>query len=1042
MNLARTSVNNPVAANILMIAIILLGLTALVRIPREFIPNISFNMAIILTPYPGVSPEEIEKLITIKIEDEIEDVDKIDFISSKSTEGQSTIFIRFEDMSDTDFKFIIQDLRSEVDSTNDLPEDAEDPIVLELATGEMVPVVFVTLSGNLPERELKNIADDMKDRFLEIHNIAKVELEGIREREIWVEVDPERAYSYGFSLEKVINALKATNINVPAGTVDIGRSEYIVRTMGEYARPDDLSKVIIQTDPSGYHVRIGNIAKIKDTFEKPRTFSFLNGKPGITLNLSKKSEGNTITIVNEVKEIVSDFKSRIPPQCDITLTNDSSVQIKDALGKLSINAILGMLMVITLLYLFLGWRNALFAAMGLPVSLLCTFIFMQTVGQSLNTSSLFALMMVIGIIVDDAIVIIENSFRYMQKGMKPKDAAVIGTMEVAAPVFTACLTTIAAFLPLMLLPDVMGKFLRVVPIVVCLSLTASLGEAFLILPAHISEWSSSKPRSKRRHQLINRFRRVYARYLVKVLRKRYWFTGGVMALIFMCFILLTSGAIDKELFITEEVSQFYINVHMPAGTNIYATNKTLSEIERKVMSLPKKEVSAIVTSPGKLITMQEWNFDTSVGQIMVDLVDKEYRKRSMDEIISDVRSRLQDIPGIKSFDFHKVRGGPPTPKDVELKVQGKYFNKLNQIAGRIGNKLSTINGVYDIADDFRPGKKDIKIYIDEEKAAIYGLDVYQISMAIRNAYEGKVATVYREGDDEIDVVVKYHQQAVKSVEDVENIKIATASGEMIPFRNFATIKVEPGYTFIRRYKQERAITVTASVDRKVNSLEQVDKSLKQEIKKILNLFPDYKVRFESIFAEFQQYQTMLMQLFLLGVFLIYFILGTQFKSYLQPIIILFAIPFAFLGAIIGLLLTALFTAAKPTFSIITIYGVIGLAGIAVNDAIVMVTFINNARAKGVNRYRSIIQSGRLRIRPIILTSITTMSGVFPMMIGLGGKSEIWAPMASTIFFGLACATLLTLFIIPCLYTIIVDDLIRWLKKLWEKLAKRYSPLFS
>ncbi|MCK5514888.1 MAG: efflux RND transporter permease subunit, partial [Deltaproteobacteria bacterium] len=707
MNLARTSVNNPVAANILMIAIILLGLTALVRLPREFLPNISFNMAIILTPYPGVSPEEIEKLITIKIEDEIEDVDKIDFISSKSTEGQSTIFIRFEDMSDTDFKFIIQDLRSEVDSTNDLPEDAEDPIVLELATGEMVPVVFVTLSGNLPERELKNIADDMKDRFLEIHNIAKVELEGIREREIWVEVDPERAYSYGFSLEKVINALKATNINVPAGTVDIGRSEYIVRTMGEYARPDDLSKVIIQTDPSGYHVKIGSIAKIKDTFEKPRTFSFLNGKPGITLNLSKKSEGNTITIVDEVKEIVSDFKSSIPPQCDITLTNDSSVQIKDALGKLSINAILGMLMVITLLYLFLGWRNALFAALGLPVSLLCTFIFMQSVGQSLNTSSLFALMMVIGIIVDDAIVIIENSFRYIQQGMKPKDAAVIGTMEVAAPVFTACLTTIAAFLPLMLLPDVMGKFLRVVPIVVCLALTASLGEAFLILPAHISEWGSSKSRSKRRHQLINRFRRVYARYLVKVLRKRYWFSGGVMALVFMCFILLTSGAIDKELFITEEVSQFYINVHMPAGTNIYATNKTLSEIERKVMSLPKKEVSAIVTSPGKLITMQEWNFNTSVGQIMVDLVDKEYRKRSMDEIISDIRSRLQDIPGIKSFDFKKVRGGPPTPKDVELKVQGKYFNKLNQIAGRIENKLSTINGVYDIADDFRPGKKDI-----------------------------------------------------------------------------------------------------------------------------------------------------------------------------------------------------------------------------------------------------------------------------------------------------------------------------------------------
>ena len=805
--------------------------------------------------------------------------------------------------------------------------------------------------------------------------------------------------------------------------------------MGEYATAEDLAQVIVQTDPAGYHVKVGTIAQVKDTFEKPRSFSFLNSKPGITLNLSKKSEGNTIAIVKEVEEVVSEFRKQLPPDCDIALTNDSSIQIKDALGKLTLNAILGMLMVITLLYLFLGWRNALFAALGLPVAMLCTFIFMEAVGQSLNTSSLFALMMVVGIIVDDAIIIIENSYRYMNQGMKPQDAAVKGTMEVAAPVFTACLTTIAAFLPLMLLPDVMGKFLRVVPIVVCLSLTASLGEAFLILPAHISEWSGTTMRSKKRHRFINRLRRAYSRRLVKVLRRRYWFSGGVVGVILLSIVLLTSKVIDKELFITEEVSQFYIDVHMPAGTNIYATNKVLSEIERRVMSLPPQEVSAVVTSPGKLITKREWLFETSVGQIMVDLVDKDYRTRSMDEIISDIRARCNDIPGIKSIDFTKLKGGPPTPRDVELKVQGKHFNILEQIAARIKAMLANTEGVYDISDDFHTGKKDIKIYINEEKAAIYGLDVYQISMAIRNAYEGKVATVFREGDEEIDVIVKYQPQAVQNVEDIEHLKIATSSGELIPFRNFATIKVEPGYTAIRRHKQERTITITASVDRGKTSLQKVDTSLQDEMDTILTLFPGYKVRFESIFAEFRKYQTLLLQLFALGIFLIYFILGTQFKSYLQPLIILFAIPFAFLGAVVGLLLTALFTASKPTFSIITLYGIVGLAGIAVNDAIVMVTFINNARGQRSNRWRSIIQSGRLRLRPIILTSITTMSGVFPMAVGLGGKSEIWAPMASTIFFGLGCATVLTLFIIPCLYTIIVDDAIQWLSTLWRRMAK-------
>jgi multidrug efflux pump subunit AcrB len=835
-------------------------------------------------------------------------------------------------------------------------------------------------------------------------------------------------YSYGFSLDRVANALGATNLNMPAGTLDINRSEYVVRTMGEYARPDDLSKVIVQMDPSGHHVKVGNIAQIKDTFEKPRSFSFLNGKPGITLKLSKKSEGSTIAIVDEAKKIASEFKSKLPPGCDITLTNDSSTQIRDALGKLSTNAILGMLMVITLLYLFLGWRNALFAALGLPLALLCTFIFMQGIGQSLNTSSLFALMMVVGIIVDDAIVIIENSFRYMQQGLKPKEATIIGTMEVAAPVFTACLTTIAAFLPLMLLPDIMGKFLRVVPIVVSLSITASLFEAFLILPAHISEWSSSKPQSKRRHRLINRLRRVYARHLVMVLRKRYWFSGGVMALIIISIILLMSEAVNKDLFQSEEVSQFYVNVQMPGGTNIYTTSKALSEIERKVMSIPGKEISALVTSPGMMVGEQEWTFDTSVGQIMVDLVDNQYRQRTMDEIISDIRPRLQDIPGIKSIDFRKLRAGPPTPRDVELRVQGKYFSTLEQITARVERKLSTIKGVYDIGNDFHTGKKDIKIYINEEKAALYGLDVYQISMAVRNAYEGKVATVFREGDEEIDVIVKYQQQSVKSVKDVENLKIATVSGDLIPFRNFATVKVEPGYTSIRRYKQERAITVTASVDREINSLERVDKIINQENKEILKLFPDYKIGSESIFREFKRYQWQLIQLLGLGILLIYFILGTQFKSYFQPLIVIFAIPFAFLGAMIGIFLTGLATVSKPVFSIITLYGIVGLAGIAVNDAIVMVTFINNARAKGVKRWRSIIQSGRLRLRAIILTSVTTMFGVFPMMLGLGGKSETWAPMASTIFFGLGCATLLTLFIIPSLYTIIIDDIGGWLRR--------------
>jgi multidrug efflux pump subunit AcrB len=484
------------------------------------------------------------------------------------------------------------------------------------------------------------------------------------------------------------------------------------------------------------------------------------------------------------------------------------------------------------------------------------------------------------------------------------------------------------------------------------------------------------------------------------------------------------------------MAQFYVDVKMPAGTNIYTTNDALLELERRIMKPPIKEIAVMVTSPGKRITEREWVIAKSGGQIMIEVVEKKYRNRSIKEIIKEVRKRCEGVTGVESIDFKQFRGGPPTPRDIELKVQGKYLDTLEEIVARIEDELANTKGVFDISNDFSKGKNDVKIYINEDKAALYGLDVYQISMAIRNAYEGAVATIFREGDDEVDVVVKYQEKAVKSIEDIRNLKIATTDGDLIPFRNIATLKIEPGYDAIRRYKQERVITVTAAVDRELNSLEKVDKSLRKEIDEILSQFPGYKVRFESIFEEFQKYMIMLIQLFILGVFLIYFILGTQFKSYIQPIIILFAIPFAFLGAIVGVLLTGLFTATKPIFSLVVFYGIIGLAGIAVNDAIVMVTFINNARAKGVRRWKSIIQSGRLRLRAIILTSVTTMFGVFPMVIGLGGKSEIWAPMASTIFFGLACATLLTLFIIPCLYSIIIDDISGWIRRQWERIVNR------
>ncbi len=1018
MSLARISVNNPVTVNTIMFTIIVLGLYCLWRLPQEFMPDVSLNMALLVTVYPGTSPEDVEKLITIPLEDEIKDVKNIDFIMSNSSEGQSTVFIRFEEMSDDEFNIVLQNLRSAVDGVDDLPEDAEEPEILEIETAEMTPTIQATITGDLSPEALIELGNEFKDRLLEIDHIGKLEVTGVRDREIWVKVDPDRMYGHGLSIEQIAHALKATNFNMPGGRLEVGDSEFLIRSVGEYESVSAIRDVIVRSDPGGTHTTIRRIATVEDTHERPRDLSFFNRKPGVTFNISKKKEGHTIAMVDQIKEIARTFeKNRLPEGARVLITNDSSIQIRDAIGKLTTNALMGTVFVVVLLCLFVGWRNALFAGIGVPVSLMCTFVFIDITGGSLNTSSLFGLMMVIGIIVDDAIVIIENCYRYLNMGLSPREAAVAGTEEVMSPVFAACLTTIAAFSPLMLMPDIIGKFLRVVPVVVCLALVASLLEAFCILPSHIADWSRPERLNRKRESIIGRAKTIYTGHLVFALKRRYVFVGAVAALFAGCIGLLGFGIIQKDMFKMEEISQFYINVHMPEGTSIEKTLDTLRDVENTVLSAVKpEELSAYVTNAGMMITQDEWVMSTSVGHVMVDLVESDKRERSIDDIIRTCRSRLDSVAGPLSVGFRKIRGGPPISPDVEVKVVGKYLPEIRQAAEAVRGRLENIPGVYDIKDDLDFGKKELKIYIDEDKAALYGLDFSRIANSIRNAYDGKVATVFREGDEEIDIVVKFDPAFVKEIEDIENIKIPTPRGDFVPFRNLGSLKLEPGFTKIRHFKRERAVTVSAYVDEKVNNIVTVNQLLKKQAGRIMKAFPQCRLRFEGAFREMREAFSSLWQLFVFGLFFIYIILGAQFKSYAQPFIILLTIPFAFIGAVAALIFS------NSPFSIIVLYGFVGLAGIAVNDAIVMISFINNARARGAGRWRSIIEAGRLRLRPIILTSVTTMFGVMPMALGLGGKSEIWAPMANTLFWGLGFATFLTLFILPGVYTVIVDDL--------------------
>ena len=1027
MWLAKLSVRNPVLVNMLMILVIVTGTYSLVTLPQELMPNIAFNWVFIITNYFGAGPEEIEKLITIPIEDEIFDVDDIESITSESGEDGSFISVKFKNISAEQFFRRLQDLKSEVDQV-DLPEDAETPIVWDFGSSDFMPMISVVLHGDMPEAEMKKIAEDMRDDILDVKNVAKVELGGVREREVWVEVDPDKLIGYQISLSQVIDALSAKNLDLTGGSVDIGRSEYVIRTKEEFNDPEEVKDVIIRSNRHGGSIRVSDMATVTDTFEEPEILSRLNGKPAVTLSVSKRQQGNSIGIIDEIKSIVDEYREHVPENVQIAWTNDSSIYIRDILHTLENNALIGMILVIIILYLFLGWRNALIVAIGIPVTFMFTFAFMKFTGRSFNGNSLFGLVMVLGIIVDDAIIIIENCYRYMQKGLSPVRAAVVGTKEVAFPVLATILTTVAAFLPLMLLPGIVGKFMRIVPIIVSLALVASLFEALIVLPSHFADWSRMPKHDKKNHAHIrfNRIRRMYSRLLTKMLRRRYW----AMAAIIVVF-LLSLGMIPLvgvQMFHGEEISQFFVLITTPEGTNLEAMDEIVRQVEEQALSLPEGEVETVVANIGLMQTETDWYFRPSVGQLILDLVDRRDRDRSLDEIIADLRQRTENISGINSIEFSKISSGPPIGAPVEVKVKGKYLDELVEVSELVKDELRQMDGVFDIKDDFIEGKKELHIEVDEDKAALHNLSVAQIAMNVRYAFEGVTATILRDGDEEVDVVVKFPESSQQQISDIENMMILSPTGTLIPFRDVAKIRIETGFAAIKRFDRDRAITVSADVDNNTTSSVEVNRALIERFQDISERYPGYRLDFGGEFKEFQETFTNIGILFLIGIILIYMILGGQFRSFGQPLIILISVPFAFIGAMISLIV------GGYPISVTVLFGVVALAGVAVNDALVLITFINNARERGLSRWKSIKLAGVTRMRPVLLTSITTICGLFPMAVGLGGKSADWAPLANTIVWGLAFATILTLFFIPALYAI-VDDILAWRKKDKDKVFR-------
>ncbi len=1012
MSIARFSVKNPVLVNMITIAVLVLGIVYAMKLNREVFPSISYGYIVIVTSYPGASPEEVENIVTTPFEDEIADVDGIKKLESVSREGVSTIIIQAEsDVEGMKLDQLMNDIKNEADKVTDLPADVGDPEFLKISAE--FPVVTVAISGNVPEETLRAASERLKTKFELVDGVGTVDRFGYRDREMWVSVDPRRLEATNLSLAEVIVAIKKRNLNIPGGTFDQGRKEILIRTIGETKDARDLEDVVVRSLPTGM-VRVGDIAEVTETFKKPEVIGRINGKPSINLMVSKKADGDVIDIVEEIKSLVDEEKTLVPEGVEIVLVQDFAKYVDRRQGTLLKDGLLGLVLIVLTMVLMLDVWISFWAAVSIPFTFLITVIVMYFMGLTMNLLSMFGLILALGEVADNAIVISENYFRYRELGYSPEDAAVLGTKEVAVPVAASKLTNIASFLPFLFTIGIVGKFLRIIPEVAITCFLVSWFQAFFILPSNLNQFVKYeiKTTQKEFRGWFLTVRDYYGKILRYCLTRRYRIFFGLIgvAVATIIFAALTMEFVWAG---KSRAETFMIDVYNPVNTNLAETDRVMKEVEKCVMEIPPEELESLVTNVGSVQSETAPQYGTYLGQIYVELTEFGYTERDTEETINSLRDKVSRIPGPTSVSLWSPQGGPPTGKPVSVEIRGNDYTVLERLAAEVANKLKTEKGVKDIDTNYRKGKDEIKIVIDEHKARSLGLDVATIATEIRNAFYGGDAGNIRRGDEKISIIVKYNEH-FKNPNYLMNFSVLNPSGQRVPIKSAADISYGEGVFKIYHSERKRTVTVTADIVRGETTSTTVNKALIKEFGTASKVYPGYVYNYTGEFEDTQKSLESMIQAFWLALAIIFIILATLYRSFLQPFIIMTAIPFAFIGVVVGLFIMG------EELSLLAVIGIIALMGVVVNNSVLLVDFINRARENGESLWDAVVDSGKTRLRPIILTSITTLVALFPLAFGIGGEEPYLAPMAISMFWGMLFSTLLTLFAVPCLYLIVED----------------------
>jgi HAE1 family hydrophobic/amphiphilic exporter-1 len=1046
-NIINFSLKQRIFYNLIFVLLIVGGIFALYTLPTERYPDFGFGKAFIFTTYRGASPEEVESLVTRKLEDALELVDDVEWISSTSFNGSSKIRLKFVD--DTNYDELFNEARFELmNILNELPSEVDPPDLLNIKVQYWLPVVTVNLVGNLNNRALSLMADEIKTKILNIPGVQEVEFEGRQTQEFHINLDPKKLREFGVSFEQVAQAISAANQTIPAGKFTDDSGEFMIKMDERFKNLEQVQSCIIRRDADGSLLRISDLStKIGMSYRDPIQISSVNGKPSVGLKVIKSEKGNAIDIRNKIYEIVEKFRPSLAEHnVDIVLTRDSTVYIKDGVGTLSMNMLLGIILVSLIVWYFMGIRNAGLVTIGIPFAFLTTILIMYLTGNSLNEITLFCFVLVSGIIVDDAIVVTENIYRQIQKGHPLHTAIIKGTSEVALPVISATLTTAAAFLPLLIMSGSTGQFFALIPKAVTFALLASLIECLLILPIHYLSFGPCNHSTTKLLESDNNFMKI-SRALTKWLLKwtmKYRLTTIAVVLTLFAFTLLIlylsatgSKSLLRVKFFPDDYKVYFVDIIGPSNTSIQEMDVKVNEIANTIME-DGPGMAAAASGMSGLYFDEDYEeiFGNNHGSVIVTMPSVS------DQTFSDplahleqVRNKLKQLYQKDGFTLHihPQKDGPPRGKDVNVRVVGENVTAVSKLADELLKFMRTSDKLAphlaDLKDDRGIPKRVFRLEVDQKRVAEFGLDNRQVAQLAASVLDGRYLGKYRHIDEEVDLKLRIDPNVLDNPESALYIPVVEQAGRPIYLADLVTVRTYNETGEINRYQGQRSISIKADIRQGAPiSTPYIVNTVSSYYEKIRNKYVGASVTFGGEHEDTQRSFQSLGFAFIIAIMLMYVILATQFQSYLQPLIILSAIIFALIGVVLGKFIS------QGIFTINSFIATIGVAGVVVNDALVLIDFINQRYRRGIPKRQAIIMAVHIRLRPIILTTLTTSLGLLPMALGIPDYSIIWGSMASTFVTGLFTATLLTLFVIPPLWDLTQD--------LQERFEKRSTAVTS